>query len=218
MVFGGYPEVVVSDNKVELLRELAGDYLWKDILQAGLVKTPDLIRQLLTLLAHQAGSEVSTNELAQQLGIARATVDRYLDLLEETFVLFRLPAYSTNPRKEFAKSKKIFFWDTGIRNAILNAFDPTENRSDIGKLFENYLIAEIAKRNLLAENPVELYFWRNRDRAEVDLIVKQGDQLQPFEIKWGKKTGRHSTAFLNAYGVPVKTLTSMKPSEWVDFR
>lgn len=217
MVFGGYPEVVVSDNKVELLRELAGDYLWKDILQAGLVKTPDLIRQLLTLLAHQAGSEVSTNELAQQLGIARATVDRYLDLLEETFVLFRLPAYSTNPRKEIAKSKKIFFWDTGIRNAILNAFDPTENRSDIGKLFENYLIAEIAKRNLLAENPVELYFWRNRDRAEVDLIVKQGDQLQPFEIKWGKKTGRHSSAFLNAYGVPVKTLTSTKPSEWVDF-
>jgi predicted AAA+ superfamily ATPase len=123
MVFGCYPEVVTSDDKIGLLRELSGDYLWKDILQSGLIKTPDLIRRLLTLLAHQAGSEVSVNELAQQLQMARQAVERYLDLLEETFVIFRLPAYSTNLRKEVAKSKKIFFWDTGIRNAVLNAFD-----------------------------------------------------------------------------------------------
>lgn len=216
MVFGCYPEVVISDDKIELLRELSGDYLWKDILQAGLVKTPDLLRQLLTLLAHQAGSEVSTNELARQLGMARATVDRYLDLLEETFVIFRLPAFSTNPRKEIAKSKKIFFWDTGIRNAILNAFDLNENRPDIGSLFENYLIAEIAKRNLLANKPAELYFWRNKDKAEVDLVIKQGDRLLPYEIKWGRKHSR-STAFQNVYGVPLKTITSTNPSEWPEF-
>lgn len=213
MVFGSYPEVVVSDDKIGLLRELSGDYLWKDILQAGLVKTPDLLRQLLMLLAHQAGSEVSINELAQQLGMARTTVDRYLDLLEETFVIFRLSAYSTNPRKEIVKSKKIFFWDTGIRNAILNAFDLNENRPDIGSLFENYLIAEIAKRNLLSPNPAELHFWRNKDRAEVDLLVKQGDRLQPYEIKWGKKRG-NSSAFQNAYGIPLKTITSTKPADW----
>lgn len=216
MVFGSYPEVVISDDKIGLLRELSGDYLWKDILQAGLVKTPDLLRQLLTLLAHQAGSEVSTNELAQQLGMARTTIDRYLDLLEETFVIFRLPAYSTNPRKEIVKNKKIFFWDTGIRNAILNAFDLNENRPDIGSLFENYLITEIAKRNLLSTNPTELYFWRNKDKAEVDLLVKQGEQLQPYEMKWGKKRG-HSMAFQNAYGIPLKTITSTKPTEWPDF-
>ncbi len=216
MVFGGYPEVVISDDKIELLRELSGDYLWKDILQAGLVKTPDLLRQLLTLLAHQAGSEVSTNELAQQLSMSRVTVDRYLDLLEETFVIFRLPAYSTNPRKEIVKSKKIFFWDTGIRNAILNAFDLNENRPDIGSLFENYLIAEIAKRNQHSLNPAELYFWRNKDRAEVDLVIKQGDQLHPCEIKWGKKRG-NSTAFQNAYGIPLKTITSTKPTDWAVF-
>ncbi|MDR0932314.1 MAG: ATP-binding protein [Victivallales bacterium] len=213
MVFGSYPEVVTSDDKIALLRELSGDYLWKDILQAGLVRTPDLLRRLLTLLAHQVGSEVSTNELSQQLGMSRVTIDRYLDLLEETFVIFRLPAYSTNPRKEIVKSKKIFFWDTGIRNALLNTFDLNENRPDIGSLFENYLISEIAKRNWLSLNPVELYFWRNKDRAEVDLVIKQGGSLQPYEIKWGKKRGS-STAFQNAYGISLKTITSTKPSDW----
>ena len=216
MVFGGYPEVVVSDDKIKLLRELSGDYLWRNILQGGLVKTPYMLRRLLTLLTHQVGSEVSVNELAQQLGMARSTVDRYLDLLEETFVLFRLPTYSTNPRKEIIKNKKIFFWDTGIRNALLNAFDLNENRPDIGNLFENYLVAETAKRNLLDLHPAELYFWRNKDKAEVDLVIKRGEQLEPYEIKWGKKrAGR--TAFQNAYGVPVKTVTSTKPSDWWNF-
>ncbi|MFZ4441720.1 MAG: ATP-binding protein [Syntrophales bacterium] len=213
MVFGCYPEVVTSDDKIGLLRELSGDYLWKDILQAGLIKTPDLIRRLLTLLAHQAGSEVSVNELAQQLQMARQTVERYLDLLEETFVIFRLPAYSTNLRKEVAKSRKIFFWDTGIRNAVLNAFDLNENRPDIGSLFENYLIAEIAKRNDLSDNPAELYFWRTVSMSEVDLVVKQGSTLMPYEIKWGKKKGK-CIAFQNEYGIPVQTLSSDKPSSW----
>jgi hypothetical protein len=213
MVFGCYPEVVTSDDKIGLLRELSGDYLWKDILQSGLIKTPDLIRRLLTLLAHQAGSEVSVNELAQQLQMARQTVERYLDLLEETFVIFRLPAYSTNLRKEVAKSKKIFFWDTGIRNAVLNTFDLNENRPDIGSLFENYLIAEIAKRNDLSDNPAELYFWRTVSMSEVDLVVKQGSRLMPYEIKWGKKKGK-CIAFQNEYGIPVQTISSDKPSSW----
>ncbi|MFA6291985.1 MAG: ATP-binding protein [Victivallales bacterium] len=213
MVFGCYPEVVTSDDKIGLLRELSGDYLWKDILQSGLIKTPELIRRLLTLLAHQAGSEVSVNELAQQLHMARQTVERYLDLLEETLVIFRLPAYSTNLRKEVAKSKKIFFWDTGIRNAVLNAFDLNENRPDIGSLFENYLIAEIAKRNDLSDNPAELYFWRTVSMSEVDLVVKQGSSLMPYEIKWGKKRGK-CIAFQNEYGIPVQTLSSDKPSSW----
>ncbi len=213
MVFGCYPEVVTSNDKIGLLRELSGDYLWKDILQSGLIKTPELIRRLLTLLAHQAGSEVSVNELARQLQMARQTVERYLDLLEETFVIFRLPAYSTNLRKEVAKSKKIFFWDTGIRNAVLNAFDLNENRPDIGSLFENYLVAEIAKRNDLSDNPAKLYFWRTVSMSEVDLVVKQGSTLMPYEIKWGKKKGK-CIAFQNEYGVPVQTLSSDKPASW----
>jgi predicted AAA+ superfamily ATPase len=169
--FGSYPEVATSADPVPLLRELSSDYLWKDVLQTGLVKTPDLIKRLLLLLAHQAGSEVSVNELAGQLQMARPTVDRYLDLLEQTFVIFRLASFSTNPRKEITKGQKVFFWDTGIRNALLNAFSPDEFRPDIGALWENWVIAEIAKRNALLGSPAELFFWRTRSQSEVDLVV-----------------------------------------------
>ena len=210
LAFGSYPEIVTSDQPTQLLRELSSDYLWKDVLQAGLVKTPNLIKRLLLLLAHQAGSEVSVNELATQLQMARPTVDRYLDLLEQTFVIFRLPAFSTNPRKEIAKSQKVFFWDTGIRNALLNAFSIDEFRPDIGALWENWVIAEIAKRNALLGAPAELFFWRTRAQSEVDLVVKQGTSLQAFEIKWSPRrvVGR---AFRDAYGVSVKSIHSTNP-------
>jgi len=208
--FGSYPEVVTSDDPARLLRELSSDYLWKDVLQAGLIKTPDLIRRLLLLLAHQAGSEVSVNELATQLAMARPTVDRYLDLLEQTFVIFRLPAFSTNPRKEIAKNQKIFFWDTGIRNALLNAFSTDAFRPDIGALWENWVIAEIAKRNALLGSPAELFFWRTRAQSEVDLVVKEASALRAFEVKWaGKRTpGR---AFREAYGVEVERISADNP-------
>ncbi len=208
--FGSYPEIVTSDQPTRLLRELSSDYLWKDVLQTGLVKTPDLIKRLLLLLAHQAGSEVSVNELATQLQMARATVDRYLGLLEHTFVIFRLPSFSTNPRKEIAKSQKVFFWDTGIRNALLNTFSTEEFRPDIGALWESWVIAEVAKRNALLGSPAELFFWRTRAQSEVDLVVKQGNGLQAFEIKWSPRrvSGR---AFRDAYGVEVQPIRSDNP-------
>lgn len=208
--FGSYPEIVTSDIPMQLLRELSSDYLWKDVLQAGLVKTPDLIKRLLSLLAHQAGSEVSVNELATQLQMARPTVDRYLDLLEQTFVIFRLPSFSTNPRKELAKSQKLFFWDTGIRNALLYAFSTDEFRPDIGALWESWVIAEVAKHNALFGSPAELFFWRTRAQSEVDLVVKQGSGLQAFEIKWSSRrvSGR---AFRDAYGVEVQLLRPDNP-------
>jgi hypothetical protein len=210
LAFGSYPEVVTSDAPVPLLRELSSDYLWKDVLQTGLVKTPDLIKRLLLLLAHQAGSEVSVNELATQLQMARPTVDRYLDLLEQTFVVFRLPSFSTNPRKEIAKSQKVFFWDTGIRNALLNASSTDEFRPDIGALWENWVVAEAAKHNALLGSPAELFFWRTRAQSEVDLVVKQGTSLRAFEIKWSPRrvSGR---AFRDAYGVEVEPVHSDNP-------
>ncbi len=208
--FGSYPEIVTGEEPTRSLRELSSDYLWKDVLQAGLVKTPDLIKRLLMLLAHQAGSEVSVNELATQLQMARPTVDRYLDLLEQTFVIFRLPSFSTNPRKEIAKSHKVFFWDTGIRNALLNAFSTDAFRPDIGVLWENWVIAEVAKRNALMGSPAELFFWRTRAQSEVDLVVKQPSGLQAFEIKWSPRrvSGR---AFHDAYGVDVQCIHSDDP-------
>ena len=212
LAFGSYPGIVTCSEPVELLRELSSDYLWKDVLQAGLVKTPVLIKRLLLLLAHQAGSEVSVNELATQLHMARPTVDRYLDLLEQTFVIFRLPSYSTNPRKEISKSHKVFFWDTGIRNALLNAYSTEEFRPDIGALWENWVIAEVAKRNALLGSPAQLYFWRNRAQSEVDLVVKEERRLRAFEIKWtrGRIAGR---AFREAYGTEVETIHPENPFE-----
>lgn len=180
------------------------------MLQTGLVKTPDLIKRLLLLLAHQAGAEVSVNELATQLQMTRSTVDRYLDLLEQTFVVFRLRSFSTNPRKEIAKSRKVYFWDTGIRNALLNAHSTDEIRPDIGPLWENWCIAEVAKLNVLLGSPAELFFWRTRAQSEVDLVVKQGTVLRALEMKWSPRraSGR---AFRDAYGVEVESIHAENP-------
>jgi len=210
MAFGSYPEVVVTPARKPLLRNLAADYLWKDILQTGLVKTPESIKRLLMLLAHQVGSVVSTNELATQLQLARPTVERYIDLLEQCFVIFRLSSFSTHPRKEISKSKKIFFWDTGIRNALLNQFSTDEYRPDIGRLWENWVIAEIAKCNLLQGGACELFFWRSRHGSEVDLVVKGEDELRAFEIKWRRSRSR-CRAFADAYGIEPVILSSENP-------
>jgi predicted AAA+ superfamily ATPase len=210
LAFGAYPEVVLAKDKPHLLRQLSSDYLWKDILQTGLVKSPDLIKRLLTLLAHQAGNEVSTHELATQLQMARPTVERYLDLLEQTYVIFRLPSFSTNPRKEVTRSKKVFFWDTGIRNALLNAFSTDELRPDIGALWENWVIAEAAKHNLLRGGASDLFFWRTRAQSEVDLVIKTGDGLRAFEVKWQRKRPV-SRAFSAQYGVAVQLVAADEP-------
>lgn len=210
LVWGSYPEVVTHGDPVRVLRELTSDYLWKDVLQAGLLRTPEPFRKLLLLLAHQAGSEVSISELAVQLGAARQTVERYLDLLEQTFVVFRLRAYSTNPRKEISKSQKVFFWDTGVRNALLGTCEVNEYRPDIGSLWENWVVAEAAKHNARLGFPAELFFWRTHARSEVDLVVRQGDALRAFEVKWSPRrvAGR---AFEDAYGVKVATITPEQP-------
>ncbi len=208
ITFGGYPEVVTASNKLPLLQGLAGDYLWQDVLQMGQIKTPETIRRLLTLLAHQVGSEVSVNELATQLGVTRPTIERYLDILEHSFVIFRLSAFSTNPRKEVCKSRKIYFWDTGIRNALLNEFSTSELRSDIGNLWENWLVSEIAKKNILDGSPKQLYFWRSRSGSEVDIVLKNPEGvLSAYEVKWRKK-GRRVKAFSDRYDCPVLPIHS----------
>lgn len=207
LVFGSYPEVVTSVNKRELLLTLANDYLFKDVLQLGLIKSPDLIKKLLMLLAYQVGSEVSINEIATSLGMSRSTVERYIHLLEQTFVIFKLPAFSSNPRKEITKNNKIYFWDTGIRNALLNDFSLSDIRSDIGMLWENWVISEIAKDNVQNGSKRNLYFWRTRAGSEVDLIIRENNQLQAFEIKWNDRNYRKNKAFSNAYNVDIQFIT-----------
>src|SRR4030042_547867 len=187
LAYGGYPEAVTSGDKPALLRNLSSDYLWKDILQTGLVKSPDLIKRLLMLLAHQMGKEISVHELATQLPMARPTVERYLALLGHTWVIFRLPSFSTNPRKEIAQSRKIYFWDTGLPNALLNAFSTSELRPDIGALWENWVIAEVAKRNALYGGASDLFFWRSRAQSEVDLVVRTGVLLRAFGVNGNRQ-------------------------------
>lgn len=212
IVFGSYPEAVITADKEDYLANLVSDYLLKDIFQSGLIKSPDLIKRLLTLLAHQVGSIVSTNELATTLGIARQTVERYLDLLERTFVIFRLSPYSTNLRKQVGKNKKIYFWDTGVRNAVLHEFSVSEFRGDIGALWENWVVAEIAKANLLSGSRYDLYFWRSYTGSEVDLVIKRNEKLRAFEIKWSRDAKVNRKAFEEAYGTSVELISASPES------
>jgi predicted AAA+ superfamily ATPase len=187
LVFGNYPEVVLTADKTKFLLNLVSDYLLKDVLQLGLVKNPDLIKKMLMLLAYQTGSEVSVNEIASNLGMSRQTVERYFDLLEQTFVIFRLPAFSTNPRKEIHKTSKVFFWDTGIRNAVLNEFSLNPLRADIGSLWENFIILEMLKTNSNNNGKAELSFWRTYKGAEIDLVAVTSKEIIGYEIKSNNK-------------------------------
>lgn len=213
MVFGSYPEAITTADKQEYLTNLVSDYLLKDVIYSGLIKEPQLIKKLLSLLAHQAGSEVSINELSNSLGISRITINRYLDLLERTFVIFRLPAFGNNPRKEIVKNQKIYFWDTGVRNALINEFNLDINRSDIGSLWENWIVSEFAKKILLEGNIKKMYFWRTKIGSEVDLIIKNGDgKISAFEIKW--RGGKATKAFTAKYKVPVNIINKDNFTDW----
>lgn len=208
MVYGAYPETATSDDKEKYLLNLTSDYLLRDVLQGGLVKSPETVKKLLQLLAYQAGSEVSVNELASNLQISRRTIERYIELLERSYVIFRVQAFNTNQRKEISKNTKIFFWDTGVRNALLKEFSLASTRSDIGSLFENWVISEIAKQNLIKGDRNTIYFWRKRGGGEVDLVIKGTDMFQAYEIKWSKQAATSSVrSFTDTYNIPIAVLT-----------
>ncbi len=191
MLYGGYPNIVTAkspeDKKTEL-RQLAADYLLKDIF-AQVDVNRNRLHDLLRLLAFQIGSEVSLNELAATTLMDVKTVDRYLGFLEDAYVLQRLGGFSRNLRKEVAKSRKIYFFDLGIRNALVNAFNPLTLRDDVGKLWENYLVIERCKRLKYAGKTFNAWFWRTYDQQEIDYIEERGTDLVGFEFKWksGKK-------------------------------
>lgn len=205
VVYGGYPKAVSSPDPVSYLQSLVSDYVLKDVFESGLIKSPSMIRKMLELLAHQVGSIVSTNELSRTLGISRVTVDRYLDILEQTFIVFRLPAYSTNPRKEIVKSKKIYFWDTGVRNALIGEFSMNPFRSDIGALWENWVVSEVAKKTWTPLG-MPLSFWRSKAGSEVDLVWKdvRNGTRRAYEIKWS--SGNATKAFSTSYRIPVSII------------
>jgi len=207
IIHGSYPESVITSQKPQYLLNLVSDYLLKDVFQSTLIRSPEIVKKLLMLLAHQIGSEVSSTELANNLQVSRITIEKYIDLLEKSFVIFRFTAFSSNLRKEIVKSTKIFFWDTGVRNAILNDFNFSGFRNDIGLLWENWVIAEFAKKNLLEGQLKSLYFWRTRSGSEIDLVIKGNDIFKAYEIKWSKTKPSNGKAFTNRYKIPIEIIT-----------
>jgi hypothetical protein len=187
MIYGYYPEIVTKPGEErELIKLLADSYLYKDLLMLEQLKKPILLEKLLKALALQVGSEVSYNELAQIIGANKQTVERYINLLEKNYVVFVLPALNRNVRNEIKKRKKIYFYDCGVRNAVINNFKPMSSRTDAGALWENFVIAERMKFLRYNNLDAKQYFWRTTQQQEIDLIEDFEDSLSAFEFKWGK--------------------------------
>lgn len=204
LVTGMYPEVITNpDNAKEILSNLAGSYLYKDILESGGVRKPDILLKLLQSLAWQVGNEVSYNELSQTVGADKATVNAYIDLLEKSFVIFRLNPFARNLRNEISSTRKIYFYDNGVRNTIINNFAPLSERNDVGALWENFLISERKKQLAYSGFYGNSYFWRNTSQAEIDYIEEQDGKISAFEFKWNPKAkAKFPKAFLEEYHPP----------------
>lgn len=201
MVYGSYPDVVTHQgDEIAILRELTQSYLYKDILEFDKIHKPDKLAKLLQALAYQIGSEVSFNELAQLCGLDAKTIANYVTILEQAYIIFRLGSFSRNLRNELKSSRKIFFYDNGIRNAIIGNFSQVENRDDVGALFENYVMAECVKRKEYTGDYANSWFWRNTNRQEIDYIEEKDGQLNAFELKWNpKRKCSAPLSFRNAY-------------------
>ena len=202
LIFGWYPQVVTAENeqkKIEVLQSIKNGYLLKDVLALDNLKSALFVLDLLRLIAFQIGMDISYSELAKQLGVNVRTVQRYLDILEKTFVVFSLRGYSKNLRKEISKSPRYYFWDNGIRNTIISAYNDLKNRNDIGRLWENFCISERMKWQQYKRVYYNNYFWRTYDQQEIDLIEEYGDTLHAFEFKWADKKTKVPMAFRQAY-------------------
>lgn len=204
LIFGSYPDVLNYQAEArETLTNLAGSFLYKDLLELDGIRKPALLEKLLVALALQIGSEVSYNELAQTVGSDSKTVEKYVDLLEKCFIIFRLYAFSRNLRNELKKSRKIYFYDNGIRNAILQNFNPLALRGDVGALWENFFISERLKRNHYAGHYAKSYFWRTKSQQEIDYIEESDGEFRAFELKWNpqKASKPIPAAFTQTYPV-----------------
>lgn len=201
LIFGAYPEVVNRPgNEKMILQEISSSYLYKDILQIEGIRKSSMIEKLLIALALQLGQEVKYHELASLVGgIDPATVEKYLDLLERTYVIFKLPALSRNLRNELKKGKKYYFYDNGIRNVLINNFQEMAYRLDKGALWENYLLAERRKLVHYRLDVGPAYFWRTHDQAEIDYLEEKDGYFDAYEIKWKSKSARPPASFAAAY-------------------
>ena len=202
LIYGFYPDVVTDfSNAEDILKNLSNDNLYRDILNLGEIVKTNKLAKILQALAYQVGSQVSLNEIGNLVGLDSKTVDKYISLLEQSFVIFRVSSFSSNLRNELKSSNKFYFYDTGIRNAIINDFSMLEARSDVGALFENYAMAEIRKRY-----PDDIYFWRTTSGQEIDCVMRKDGKVVAIEFKYNEnKTPFFSSVFTEKYR-PAKTI------------
>lgn len=200
LMFGSYPDILTNPGEEQsLLQLLVGSYLYKDVFTFQDLRKPELLDKLLRALALQVGSEVSYTELAQLTNTDHSTIQRYIYLLEHAFIIFRLPNYSSNQRNEIKRARKIFFWDNGVRNCLINDYRKLEHREDVGKLWENYIVSERMK--LLSNHRFyhQPYFWRNLNNSEIDYLEIYENKLDAYEIKWNPKRKIKAASFLQTY-------------------
>jgi uncharacterized protein len=217
IIFGYYPEIVTHPGEEkERLQLLTDSYLYKDLLMLEQIKKPALLEKLLKALALQIGSEVKFNEVAQTIGSDQKTVEKYIDLLQKAFVLFQVPAFSRNVRNEIKKGRKIYFYDCGVRNAVLNNFNTLSNRTDTGALWENFVMAERLKYLRYKSDDAKFYFWRTTQQQEIDLVEEAGDKLTAYEIKWKKTKIRLPVTFTANYpNVPSAVISQENVEEFI---
>jgi predicted AAA+ superfamily ATPase len=217
LIYGYYPEIVTNPGKEkELLKLLANSYLYKDLLMLEQIKKPTVLEKLLKALAVQIGNEVRYTEIARTIDSDPKTVERYIDLLEKAFVVFRLPGFNRNVRNEIKNGKKVYFYDCGIRNAIINDFKLLNSRNDVGVLWENYVIAERMKLLRYSNSDAIQYFWRTTQQQEIDLIEENDGQFNAFEFKWNKdKKVRFPQTFTENY--PNTKTYTITPANIEDF-
>lgn len=217
LVFGFYPDVLNNpDDQREILNELVNSYLYKDVLTYGNIRKPDVIQKLVQALAHQVGQEVVYRELGQITGLDNKTVASYIDILEKAYVVFKLPAFSRNLRNEIKSNRKIYFYDNGVRNAVIGALQPFSNRQDIGALWENFLISERMKQLHYKRKIAQTYFWRTRQQQEVDYVEEENGQIFGYEFKWNpRRKIRFPKTFQEAYNATVKGITRENFREFV---
>ncbi len=202
LIFGGYPQIVTTKTvgeKIAFLLEITNSYLFRDVLEIENVQNPDFLLKLLQLLAYQIGNEVSLTELGKSLSLDYKTVNRYLYLLEKSFIIKKIGGFSRNLRKEVTKTSRYYFYDNGIRNAVINNFNPIEVRDDIGALWENFLVMERLKKQEYKSIHSNNYFWRTWDQKEVDFVEERGGKLYGFEFKWKDDKSKGKKYFEETY-------------------
>lgn len=218
LIYGNYPDILTTANaerKQKKLYELTSSYLYKDVLELTNIRNSRKISDLLKLLAYQIGSLVSMNELASSLQMSKETVSSYIDLMEKSFVLFRLGGFSRNLHKELTKMDKLYFCDLGIRNALINNFNPLSSRNDQGQLWENFLIIERQKRNSYRQAVLNPYYWRTYSGPEIDLIEEKGGELSAYEVKFGTKISKEPLSWRKAY--PTASFSVINRENYLSF-